>query len=269
MTTVIKHIRKVGGCYSLIFAFLIKAQSQQVQDIIAYHPFYPEQQIGANQPGNKNDSSGIITYALSPASNLSPTAAALSKTLEVFGELKPHETYQFTLAADVPDNKRPEKVYYKKETGHVFIILEKSDSLKGTSVAQVFGFYPIRPVGSLFLRTVQCEILNNSGRSYDACITLSLTAAQFNQVTAKAVELTSKKYNLNEYNCYDYAVELYNSIEGVEDMTLQKVKFPFVFGRGGSPCGLYKQLMELQDKNTGALIFIGQRNAPQSAKPIP
>jgi len=66
----------------------------------------------------------------------------------------------------------------------------------------------------------------------------------------------AKKYNLNKYNCYDYALELYNSIPGTEALPTLKVKFPFKFGRGGSPCGLYKVLKELSSSAHGLNVGI-------------
>ena len=39
-------------------------------------------------------------------------------------------------------------------------------------------------------------------------------------------------------------------------MPTQKVKFPFLFGKGGSPCGLYKVLKELSHSAHGLNVGI-------------
>jgi hypothetical protein len=210
------------------------------------------------------DSSVTNKNAAQKNLSLSEAGAGLFKRFEVFDISAPHQTYQITIAADVPDHKRPMKVYYKNETGHVFVILEQKDTLTQKAVAQVFGFYPVRPVSSLFLRTVKCKILNNGGRVYDAAVTQRLTKEQFEAVRQKAVELSYKKYNLNKYNCYDYALGVFNSIPGADTLPLLKVKFPFVFGKGGSPCGLYKQLFELKETDNRIKISIGMLRAPLS-----
>jgi hypothetical protein len=194
----------------------------------------------------------------------------LAERFVLFQPLREHEVYSITIAADIPDNKRPGKVYYKKEPGHVFIILEQRDTTTSESVAQVWGFYPVRPVSSVFLRTVRCQLNDNGKRTYDARITKRLTAEEFEAVKQQAAALAKKKYNLNKYNCYDYAVELFNSIPGIEKLPVTHVKFPFIFGRGGSPCGLYRDLQKLKTGNSGwaPAIEFGSFSAPASTRSL-
>jgi hypothetical protein len=194
----------------------------------------------------------------------------LAERFAWFHEPARHEVYSITIAADIPDDKRPGKVYYKKEPGHVFIILEQKDTISGHSKAQVWGFYPVRPVSSVFLRTVHCELNDNGKRKYDVRITRRLSADEFEVIKKQAIALAKKKYNLNKYNCYDYAIELFNSIPGVEKLPVTHVKFPFIFGRGGSPCGLYKDLQKLKTGNSGwaPAIEFGSFRAPVSYRPL-
>jgi hypothetical protein len=194
----------------------------------------------------------------------------LADRFVLFQELREHEVYSITIAADIPDNNRPGKVYYKKEPGHVFIILEQKDTISNEGIAQVWGFYPVRPVSSVFLRTVRCQLNDNGKRKYDVRISRRLSAEEFEGIKKHAIELAKKKYNLNKYNCYDYAVELFNSIPGIEKLPVTHVKFPFIFGRGGSPCGLYKDLQKLKTTNSGwaPSIEFGSFKAPASLRPL-
>jgi hypothetical protein len=67
-------------------------------------------------------------------------------------------------------------------------------------------------------------------------------------VKASAAKLSALKYNINHFNCYDYALQVFNSILDEKNcIPLQHVNFPFIAGRGGSPCGLYKTLTEIKD----------------------
>jgi hypothetical protein len=208
----------------------------------------------------------VATISKPAVTNYSRKIADIRERFIVFSPLSDHQVYRITIAADVPDDKRPEKVFVKKEPGHVFIILEQLDTISGMSRSQVWGFYPIRPVSSLFFRTVQCELHDNGGRRYDASITKQLTEREFEAVKNKAIELSKKKYNLNKYNCYDYAVEVFNSIPEIEKLPLKHIKFPFVFGRGGSPCGLYRDLQQLKINSAawGSSIKVGSFKAPAS-----
>jgi hypothetical protein len=193
----------------------------------------------------------------------------LTQRLNCFNPLEPAAGYSISLCADLPDNNHPDKVYVKKETGHVFLILKKTDpDIADSSMAQVFGFYPVRPVSSIIFKNVRCEMLDNGNREYNAVISKELTAKEFALILQKAKELTAKKYNINKYNCYDYALNVFNSIPGIEKLPVTHVKFPFIFGRGGSPCGLYRDLEKLKVAGSTWAPFIqfGVFTSPASYK---
>jgi len=240
------------GITAIVFLCSLNGTGQAINDVPKYKGELPQQ----TSPVVTNYRTPPGRYARLSSRQKEESSTKVLDGLDAIGDLATNEVYQVSVAADIPDNSRPGKVYFKKEPGHVFVILEKRDTVTGVSVAQSWGFYPVRPVTCLFLRTVKCEILDNGGRQYDAAITHLLTKAQFDFVKEKAMQLAQKKYNLNKYNCYEYAVELYNAIPGVTALTMTKVKFPFIFGRGGSPCGLYSQLRELSGTSQPAQLKI-------------
>jgi hypothetical protein len=204
-----------------------------------------------------------------PVEYVNGEGVKLSRRFECFHPVKAEAVYTVTLCADVPDNDHPSKVYYKKEPGHVFLIVEKKDSAsQNNSLAQVFGFYPRRPVSSIVFKNVRCEILDNGEREYNVAITKEISADEFQLLLDQAEVLTRKKYNINRFNCYDYALAVFNSLPGIEKLPVTHVKFPFIFGRGGSPCGLYKDLEKLK-ADSGAwapYIKFGLFKAPASYK---
>ena len=152
--------------------------------------------------------------------------------------------YSVTVCADVPDNNNPKRVCVKGEPGHVFLILTKRSSLTSEVITRSFGFYPKVAV-TFLIKQVRSRILDNSNREYDAYLEKKLDRNEFELVFNKCIELSKKKYNLKKYNCYDYALEVFNSLPGIEKLPVTTVKFPFIFGKGGSPCGLYKDLKKL------------------------
>ncbi|MEO5948438.1 MAG: hypothetical protein ABIP79_16595 [Chitinophagaceae bacterium] len=164
--------------------------------------------------------------------------------LQIFYPLDNNAEYSVTVCADLPDNKNPKCVYKKGEPGHVFLILSKQNTLSALVITKSFGFYPRVPVSAL-VKQVKSRILDNSSREYDASIEKKLTKEEFALLLEKCNELSKKKYNLKKYNCYDYVLEIFNSLPGIEKLPVTKVKFPFIFGRGGSPCGLYRDLKKL------------------------
>lgn len=156
--------------------------------------------------------------------------------------------YQIRLCADVPDNQHPDRLHVKDETGHVFLILTKIIPQKDT-IHQVFGFYPVRPASTLLFKNVEAELLDNGGREYDASVYRQLRADEFAQILQRCLRIKNK-YNLNKYNCYDFALEVFNSVEHQQQIPNRHVRFPLLLGYGGSPCGLYKDLLKLKSLHT-------------------
>lgn len=193
----------------------------------------------------------------------------LLERFKCFNERHEHNIYSITLCGDVPDNKRPAKVYYKNESGHVFLILNMEDTVchkEPRSLA--FGFYPQRPVSSVIFKNVRCKIMDNGNRIYDVEVKKDLSFSEFDLVLENAVLFAQKKYNLNRYNCYDYALEVFNSLPGIEKLPVNKVRFPFIAGRGGSPVSLYRDLKKILEEGSwwSPYIEFGSFTAPVSCK---
>lgn len=192
------------------------------------------------------------------------TSDQLLQAFLQFDSLHGDVSYSITLCADVPDNNNPARVHLKSETGHVFIILSKWNNKD--SISRVFGFYPRRPASSLFFKNVRCEILNNSKREYDISLFKKLDEKEFEIAIQTAVGSAKKKYNISKFNCYDYALGVFNSVAGVNQLPVHHIRFPFILGKGGSPCGLYADLFRM--KNNGSawapFIQIGLSRAPDS-----
>ncbi len=196
-----------------------------------------------------------------------PSPKTFSNRLASFFPVDEHARYSISLCADIPHDKDPDRVVYRKEPGHVFVILEKKDPLSSPqTITQVFGFYPRRPASSLVFKNVRCRILDNGNRQYNAALVKELTATEFLFILEKAQALAARKYNINKYNCYDYALQLFNSFQGIDTLPVRHIKFPFIFGRGGSPCALYRDLEKLRrDSSAWAPhIRIGTFVAPAS-----
>jgi hypothetical protein len=109
---------------------------------------------------------------------------------------------------------------------------------------------------TFLVKKVRSKILDNSNREYDASVEKKLTADEFAFILEKCKELSKKKYNLKKYNCYEYVLEVFNSLPGIEKLPVTKVKYPFIFGRGGSPCGLYSDLKKLFSAGSSWAAFI-------------
>lgn len=174
--------------------------------------------------------------------------------------------YRISLCADVPNNKRPDKVAYNQQTGHVFLMLQQIKWETKDTLNKVFGFYPKSGLPTLVFKKTKSRIKDNSLRRYDAVISKKLTKEEFMKALYVADEKGKRKYHINKYNCYDYAVLVFNSVAGSDTLPLTHVKFPFIFGKGGSPVGLYANLKEVKDADTAreSEIHFGKFVAPAS-----
>jgi hypothetical protein len=190
----------------------------------------------------------------------------VSKQLRVFNDSLRASTHRIILCADVPNNKRPLQVAYHQESGHVFLILQKILTT-GDTVNSVFGFYPKRGLPTLFFKTISSRIKDNSFREYDVEISMNLSKEQFDTVLSRTIGQSVRKYHINKYNCYDYALAIFNSVAGDSALPSVYVRFPFIFGRGGSPCSVYKDLTRLKNSGSSwaAQIRFGAFRAPVSS----
>jgi len=193
--------------------------------------------------------------------------------LQIFFPLDNNAEYSITICADLPDNSNPKCVYKKGEPGHVFLILSKQNTITAETATRSFGFYPRVPVSAL-IKKVRSRILDNSSRDYDASIEKKLTIEEFALLLEKCIERSTKKYNLKKYNCYEYVMEVFNALPGIDKLPVSKVKFPFIFGRGGSPCSLYRDLKKLVTTGSSWTPYIKfgvfkspARNASQNMMP--
>lgn len=189
----------------------------------------------------------------------------ITQHLQVFHDSISQTTYRIILCADVPNNAKPLKVAYHQESGHVFLILQKIPK-PGDTIHRVFGFYPKKGLPTLFFKTITSRIKDNSDREYDVEISLDLTAEQFDTAIARAQSLANRKYHINKYNCYDYALRVFNSVAGTHQLPSVYVRFPFIFGKGGSPVSVYKDLTRLkaEDAFWKERIRFGEFRAPVS-----
>jgi hypothetical protein len=207
-----------------------------------------------NRSAKSNQSTGeFLSYSVQ-----------IEDELEIFLNGIANATYRISLCADVPNNEKPWQVAYHKETGHVFLILQKIHGID--TINKVFGFYPKSGLPTLLFKKVKSKVKDNSRRIYDVDVTKELSAAEFDTVLTKSILFAKQVYHINKFNCYDYALAIFNSAAGECPLPVSHVRFPFIFGRGGSPCAVYNDLQQLKSVNSpwGPYIRFGNLIAPLS-----
>lgn len=200
-----------------------------------------------------NQAGGFLAYSIHIADELS-----------VFDNGKTMATYRISVCADVPNDKKPWKVAFRQETGHVFLILQKISGID--TINKVFGFYPKSGLPVLFFKKIKSQIKDNSERVYEVDVTKEISAAEFDTVLTRSIVDAQRVYHINKFNCYDYALGIFNSIAGEHPLPVRHIRFPFIFGKGGSPCAVYQDLRTLKvvDPALASCIRFGTLIAPLS-----
>ena len=190
----------------------------------------------------------------------------VGKELQQFPQHTDGTTYTIYLCADVPRNSRPSQVAYHQQTGHVFLIFQVIGPLGSDTTSQVFGFYPKRGLPTLVFKSIKSVIKDNSRREYDVYVKKDVDRTMFDSAVNVAISEAARIYHINKYNCYDYALKVFNTLTPHNTVPSTHVRFPFIFGRGGSPVGLYQDLYKLKDlKDWSGDIAFGNFKAPMSS----
>lgn len=170
-------------------------------------------------------------------------------------------TYSVTLSADLIVNDDAfELVDDSWECGHAFITMTKTNG--NQSSTQSFGFYPEPPILSLSTGPVGSKLNDNGDHDYDSAMTMSgISAADFKMLQIVALNKAHSSYDINDYNCTNYAMDVFNSIR---DAQYQITIDDWVYGGvnfGKTPNGLYLKMIDL--KNNGYTnIITGAATAP-------
>lgn len=172
--------------------------------------------------GSTGDNYGDPSYGVSidPTIELEPEYVYSAPSVDISKMFKCFDyvpsagaSYSARLCADIPSNNNPMATTpgsSASSAGHTFLVVTKSNG--ATTVTQSFGFYPssspsvldpFSPVGSTMKDNKQQEI--------NASIEMNISESQFNTIKQYAIALSKHDYDLDNYNCTNYAMDVFNS----------------------------------------------------------
>ncbi|MFC0773378.1 hypothetical protein [Terrimonas alba] len=153
------------------------------------------------------------------------------------------------LFTDLPVNGDPTKLFdfNNGSPGHVFIQLKKS---KGSQlVVQNFGFYPRQGwKAATNSSAVAAKVVDNGYHEFNASIHTKLTPAQLKTAISALRNLASSQYDIDQYNCTDFALQIYNNTQPLASrINIPLLQIPNGVARGSkTPQGLYMKLEEMK-----------------------
>lgn len=158
------------------------------------------------------------------------------------------------LFTDIPVDGKP-MVGFDAQTGspgHTFLQLTKSSN--GQRINQNIGFYPASPFKTLLTTApIDGVFADNQHHEFNASIKMDITAEQLKIVINQIKRIArSPKYDIDDYNCTDFALSVFNSVRGTNILEIPKLDIPETMNPYGSntPQGVYLKLKEMKSKNS-------------------
>lgn len=202
---------------------------------------------GGNSGGGGGASGGANTPSATNFNALAPVEAIdIYERLDCFSSVPSNAdtTYKITLHGHSAHNGYPTQEFWDGEPGHAYITLEKSN---GSNVQRLsFGFYPkvdtwVTPTKNAVASGIG-EESSNGERNSNIRLTSTINASAFNNAVSKAKTASNKPYDLNDYNCTDYAVDVFNASQNSNgQLIVPNSNIGFT-----TPAGLYKTLDEMR-----------------------
>jgi hypothetical protein len=176
-------------------------------------------------------------------------------------------TYSVTLNAALPNDNDPDELEVNSHPGHAFITMTKTNG--SNTVTQSFGFYPRIGRKSISMGDVTSAIKNDGNHKVNASIKMdNILESQFQALQSSAISLAFLSYDLNDFNCTDFALRVFNVIRGTNKITIPNTvgiilnPMGLVVDYGQTPNGLYKFLNA--NSSSYSNISIGVTAAPAS-----
>lgn len=206
---------------------------------------------------------GGYTVEVPPFSFQSDAAVDIERLINCFNQVNStNATYEIKICADLPDNNAPGYLYNLEfEPGHAFVTLTKRNGAH--VVSQSIGFYPVNGKKSIMNEPVTSKIVNDMNHQYNASMTKEINVAGFDAAITMARSLSTNAYDLNDFNCTNFAVQVWNvgTYPGIY------LEFPDWYGSNGisqpgqpdvnygmTPNGLYKELNLMHGTNSSVSI---------------
>jgi hypothetical protein len=149
---------------------------------------------------------------------------------------------------DIPVDAHPEDFFDWRtgSPGHTFLRIQKTNG--SNSVVQFLGFYPVSGWKTFATPApISGKFVDNGLHEFNASFKMNLTAAQLQSVLLELIRHKNDKYDIDEYNCTDWALEIFN-YQRTSKVTIPKYNLPGAQAPLGSntPQGLYNQLKTMK-----------------------
>jgi hypothetical protein len=183
-------------------------------------------------------------------------------------------TCSIEILSDIPVDNDPNKFFNWNtgSPGHTFLQIRKSNGSQ--IVSQNIGFYPEQGWKTMLTPApVTGKFVDNGEHEFNASLKRNLTPDQLKGIIIEIESLAKNiKYDIDEYNCTDFALEVFNSVPFSTPLEIPKYNIPGGMAPNGTstPQGLYQKLKNMrqagQEYNNitipGVKGFVSDSNGP-------
>lgn len=153
--------------------------------------------------------------------------------------------------SDIPVDGNPNRIFdfNSGSPGHTFLCISKENGTQRAS--QNIGFYPKTGWKNVLTDApMDGKFVDNEQHEFNAGFKMNLTPAQLTSVLTELLYLKNQKYDIDNYNCTDWALDVFNKVR------TNKLEIPLYDIPGNvpstgtrTPQGLYNKLKTMFDSN--------------------
>lgn len=222
------------------------------------------------------NSSGIYTYSGGGSSTTEPIlidfetgqenpAINVNQYIKCFSTIPDAgATYTLKILTDIPVDKDP-GVFFDWDNGspgHTFLQFTKTNG--SASVQQNIGFYPDQGWKTgLTPAPVKGKFVDNASHEFNASLLMPLSPERFQSALTRVGYLARfVQYDIDDYNCTDFALEVFNYVRPGNEITIPMYDLPGGAAPKGTstPGGLFQQLQLMKsrgDNEAKNILFPG------------
>jgi hypothetical protein len=179
-------------------------------------------------------------------------AIDINKYLKCFSSIPDAgATCDIEIMTDIPVDKDPGKFFdwTNGSPGHTFLKFTKTN---GSQIMQQnIGFYPVTGWKNILTPApTDSKFVDNAGHEFNASLSMNLTPENFQSTLTHMLYLSHfVKYDIDDYNCTDFALEVFNYRRGSDKLTIPMFDIPGGMAPNGTatPQGLYIKLKALKE----------------------
>ncbi len=168
-------------------------------------------------------------------------------------------TCSIEIFTDLPVNGEPNTFFNwnTSSPGHTFLQIKKVSGYQ--TIQQNIGFYPNHDWKTLAYTPVAGKLVDDGGHEFNASLKMNLTFSELHSVITEIETLSNSiAYDVDQYNCTDFALQVFNSVRPRNELTIPLYIVPGeTLGiQSKTPQGLYQKLSSMKEAGVSEAVNI-------------